>query len=279
MYRSRKVRLIQHEGFPLSQFLRGNCYAIEEVVNPGYRYRIRKTSYLALILTRSGVSDYTINGHFHRIEPNSLFILPPGISFSEHVPAPHPCHNIYLMLEGPLALEWCRSFDFRAPFLYWKPPPSRADAALAAIVQKIHTNPIQDSWSITADLCHLALGLKEALAVSDADHAMATKLERLVEQDPAASWSVKKMASTFGMSESSFAHTFRAEAGLAPAAWIRRLRCRLARTFLEEGQSVAEVAEQVGFLNPYHFSRVFKAETGQPPSTHKNRLPSLHRVG
>jgi len=88
------------------------------VVNPGYRCRIYETTYFALILTRSGSSDYVVDGVPCRIEPGCLLLLPPGISFSEHVPGPDPIHNIYLMLEGPVAKDWAAQVKGEKPFLY-----------------------------------------------------------------------------------------------------------------------------------------------------------------
>lgn len=278
MYASRKLRLIEHQSFPLNAFLAGNCYAIEEIVNPGYRYRISDTGYLALILTRSGVSDYLVDGIPRRIEADSFFILPPGISFSEHVPGPEPIHNIYLMLEGPLARKMAADLPFEEPFLYREAVPTALGSALEDLVHGIHAEPTQKPFEVAGELCRLAHLLQETMHPSRSGQWMADQLERYVGAEPSAHWNVARMARAFAMSESSFAHTFRREAGLSPAAFVRRFRCRLAQSLLEEGKSVAETAELLGFPNPFHFTRVFKAETGMPPSRIKGRSRLLHRA-
>lgn len=277
MYAFRKLRMIDHDPFPLSFLLDGICYAIEEAVNPGYRYRIRNTSYFALLLTRSGTSDYTINGIPRRIEPGSLFVLPPGISFSEHVPGPDPCHNIYLMLEGALARRWARDFVPSEPFLYWPDAPAAIDSAVESAVRAIHADSIQHPWQIAGDLCLIGQALHEALTVSRTGQALTARLEGILTRKPHARWTVARMAQELGMSESGFAHTFRREVGVAPAAFVRRYRCRLARTLLQEGHSVEETAERLGFSNPFHFSRVYKQETGSPPSRSKGGNQGMHR--
>lgn len=277
MYKFRKHRLIHHEAFPVNGLLTGHSAAIEETVNPGYRFKIKGTAYLALILTRSGVSDYRINGAPVRIEPGSLLILPPGISFSEHVLGPDPCHNIYLMLEGKLAENLSNLLAPQRSFQYWSIVPAKVDRAIESTVRGIHRDPIQQPFQIAADLMELSVELHEVMRRTPGGRRLANRLERLIEADPVAQWSVREMAAELGMSESSFAHTFSREVGQAPAAFVRKVRCQLARTFLEEGLSVAETAERLGFSNPFHFSRVFKSATGVAPSTLKQGRVGSHR--
>jgi len=65
---------------------------------------------------------------------------------------------------------------------------------------------------------------------------------------------------------------FRLELGTTPGAFIQRERVRLAyRLLSDEGLSVKETAERTGFADPFHFSRVFKRLTGQPPSRLRGR--------
>jgi AraC-like DNA-binding protein len=40
----------------------------------------------------------------------------------------------------------------------------------------------------------------------------------------------------------------------------------------ETGLSVSEAAYRSGFRNPFHFSRLVKAETGQTPTVYRERV-------
>ena len=63
-----------------------------------------------------------------------------------------------------------------------------------------------------------------------------------------------------------FQHT-----GVAPPRYLRRLRIENARKLITYTQyTVAEVAGLVGYADPAYFSRVFRQETGAPP-THTER--------
>ena len=93
-----------------------------------------------------------------------------------------------------------------------------------------------------------------------------------------ASVSVPQLAAQFKQTPRQFIYQFRKMTGEAPAGWIRRWRIAAAHRLLGQGQSVTQVAEQLGFANPYHFSRMFKSVMGSPPSsvTSITRLLRLH---
>jgi AraC-like DNA-binding protein len=266
MYAFRTLRLLPVDEAPLNTLVSGISYAIEEAVNPGYRHRNRKTTYLAILYTESGLSDYRINGQTVRIEPGSLLLMFPGISFYEQVPGPDPCHNIYLMLEGPLSTILTEKLHPENGFYYEKTPPKRLIRCLRECVERVHASRSPDLWRLGSDLLQLSREVVELYSGGPGQPLLIKQVEELIRADPAERWSVKQLARSTGMSESTFAHRFREECGCGPAAHVRHLRCTLAREWLQEGFLVSEVASRLGFANAFHFSRVFRKETGHPPS-------------
>ena len=64
-----------------------------------------------------------------------------------------------------------------------------------------------------------------------------------------------------------FSRRFRQVFHAAPIDWLRRERITHAkRRLLESGDSIKEVAEQVGYHDAFYFSREFKRYTGSSPS-------------
>jgi len=47
--------------------------------------------------------------------------------------------------------------------------------------------------------------------------------------------------------------------------WFQRERIRAARRLLLDGRSVADAGDELGFANPFHFSRVFRRFEGVSP--------------
>ena len=78
---------------------------------------------------------------------------------------------------------------------------------------------------------------------------------------------VERLAKRAGMSASHFAHRFRAVARVSPMRYVREARLDRARALLlENGNRVGDVALEVGFESPAHFTREYKRRFGMSPS-------------
>lgn len=78
--------------------------------------------------------------------------------------------------------------------------------------------------------------------------------------------SVAEMAAAAGMDASGFTRALRARTGLAPYAWLTRLRMERAAGLLAGGLSVTETSSRVGYANASKFARAFRRVTGRSPS-------------
>ena len=75
-----------------------------------------------------------------------------------------------------------------------------------------------------------------------------------------------EMAKVAGLSPTVFHKRFAQEFGCSPRKWIERRRMDLARRLLQDGATVQSVADQCGYANPYHFSRVVKRVINKTPT-------------
>ncbi len=75
-------------------------------------------------------------------------------------------------------------------------------------------------------------------------------------------------------SESRFIRRFRDTTGRTPGRYVqdRRLR-RAADLLVSSGQIIEEIAQQCGFANRYHFTRVFSQRMGCPPARYRSDRP------
>ena len=63
-----------------------------------------------------------------------------------------------------------------------------------------------------------------------------------------------------------FERVFKRETGLTPMRWLEERRMDAARQYLlGVNKSVTEIAEAVGYSDPFYFSRVFQKHFGKPP--------------
>ncbi len=74
-----------------------------------------------------------------------------------------------------------------------------------------------------------------------------------------------------GMSVSHFSERFRRQTGQSPMAYFIHLRMRLACRLLDlSGKPVKTVAMEIGYRDPYYFSRIFKKSMGISPDKYRD---------
>jgi AraC-like DNA-binding protein len=90
----------------------------------------------------------------------------------------------------------------------------------------------------------------------------------LLHGRPADSWSVEKLAREVGLSRSSLAERFTHFVGQPPMQYLTAWRMQVAAGMLSDGaDSIAKVAEDVGYESEAAFNRTFKKLVGTPPAT------------
>ena len=94
-----------------------------------------------------------------------------------------------------------------------------------------------------------------------------------LDEDPACPLTLPLLAEVACVSAAHLCRLFRSSVGHSPAETIRLARLDRAGTLLARSNyTVSEVAEQCGFSNPFHFSRVFRAAYGLPPTEFRRRV-------
>jgi AraC-like DNA-binding protein len=85
-------------------------------------------------------------------------------------------------------------------------------------------------------------------------------------------WRVAALARLCRLSQPHFHRKFKQATGSTPIDWLRRERINHARRrLLESGDSIKQISEQVGYNDPFFFSRDFKRYTGVAPKDYRNQ--------
>jgi len=97
----------------------------------------------------------------------------------------------------------------------------------------------------------------------------------LIHGDPARAWTVESLADELPMSRSAFAARFTDLVGEPVMQYLTRWRMRVALNALrDEGATVAELADRLGYRSEAAFARAFKRVIGVAPGSVK-RAPAL----
>jgi AraC-like DNA-binding protein len=92
----------------------------------------------------------------------------------------------------------------------------------------------------------------------------------LIHRDPARGWTVASLADEVGMSRSAFAARFTELVGEPAMQYVTRWRMHVALSSLqEEGATVAELADRLGYRSEAAFARAFKRVIGLSPGAVK----------
>jgi len=109
-----------------------------------------------------------------------------------------------------------------------------------------------------------------------AARSTAERIERVREQlvrAPARPHRLPELAASAGLSVPHFSLLFRKHTGYAPIDFLIRQRVRIACRLLDTtDEGIAKIASDVGFADPYYFSRLFHRIMGSPPKTYRLRI-------
>lgn len=95
---------------------------------------------------------------------------------------------------------------------------------------------------------------------------------RLIAANPAANWTVERLARSVGMGRSNFAAHFTQAVGRAPMELVAEQRMEHAASLLRQGKlKIAEISELAGYGSEAAFSRRFTRHFGLSPSQMRDR--------
>ena len=78
--------------------------------------------------------------------------------------------------------------------------------------------------------------------------------------------SIAHLARECGKSRCHFSRAFHGSTGMSPHQWLTQQRLARARQLLLSDLTIASIAQECGFADQAHFSRVFARIAGLPPS-------------
>ncbi|MFF2908322.1 helix-turn-helix domain-containing protein [Paenibacillus sp. NPDC057934] len=117
-------------------------------------------------------------------------------------------------------------------------------------------------------------------AVHDARTAVEHTREYM-ESNYAEVMSVKSLAEMAGISPSYYLELFKKIVGRSPIEYLTSVRINAAKRLMEQTEAPThQIAETVGYKDPFYFSRQFKQATGMSPSRYaerdRNRIAAFH---
>jgi len=103
------------------------------------------------------------------------------------------------------------------------------------------------------------------------DSAIRKSVE-LLHADCSRPWTLEELAGKVGLSRAGFALKFKKAMGKTPLHYLTTLRMQRAMELLSStDQKLEQVAQAVGYQDPFSFSKVFKKQVGLPPRDFRSK--------
>jgi len=247
------------------------------VYPPGATFGPRRLHDFEFVWLLQGAAEWRYDQGSITLGPNSLLLARPGIRDSFIWDRTRPTRHAYLhfqligqLWELPDPVQW--------PLVRTLPDddPLRPLLRYLLNLNKQRSGTLQQT---AQEVLRLLLTLFVQGPVPDGDGApLPAHLDTLLEfvraawspPAPTRPLSLDDLAAGACISTGYLSRLFRHHFGIGPVAAFELLRLAQAATLLVRSNlSVAAVAHDCGFANPYHFSRRFHRVYGQPPGRYR----------
>ena len=141
---------------------------------------------------------------------------------------------------------------------------------IAAELRLLCLDPLGNRLQRQARLLELLGALTGSALFGSAEHAPIHKGVKLLISEWDQNEPMARYAQACRISESSFYQHFKDWAGVSPNEYRTGMRISAAKSMLRNSAlSVQEIALQIGFADPYYFSRCFRRLVGIPPQAYR----------
>lgn len=250
--------------------------------------RLHHHSFPELSIVLEGQSEYHINNQWCHVSQGQAVLLNPGV---EHQEYQAPDTHSYQLYVGFRHIALPGQAPDTLPFENWVLDLDAQRPLLLSLAQRIATeNEHPEAFGhrllvqayVTEMLCLLMRTLPDnavaadhvlkQAAGSDSQQAMITTALYYLDTHYSEAITMATLAAFLHVSEAHLSRSFKALKGQSPMAYLMQLRLSKARELLNEGHlSVKAVGQQVGYLDPFYFSRLYKRAYGVTPSSQKKQ--------
>lgn len=235
-----------------------------------------------IILVDKGIYQGAVNGHPVTLRPGEMLVVKPGDLHSDRLPRGLRYLGIRFHLSAPLISPDAAGI-FR-PGITAARQKVRIDRRLFGPIFRGLQAETRVRDRFTANLQDVLVEelfwrLLRALPASSVHpdilghtekQNFLVELNRLFLENIGQPMSVEEMARSLRMSASSLAHRCKELTGYSPMRLFMHSRMEHAKEILTGSLlPIKTISAQLGFENPYHFSRVFRNFMGNPPSAYR----------
>ncbi|WP_246294501.1 response regulator transcription factor [Paenibacillus planticolens] len=137
-----------------------------------------------------------------------------------------------------------------------------------------NSQTLEDTLIWLRQICHsIYSATHESRNMRDEPNSLPVlKAKHLVDSHYRENINLSFICDMVGVSESYLSKQFAKEVGCTFVQYVTNHRMEESKRLLRMNMKISEICEQVGYLNPEHFSRVFKKATGYSPRAYRGKF-------
>lgn len=239
--------------------------------HPGWSWDVARMPDFDIWCAWRGEGVLEVNQSRFDVRPGDAFLLQPGDQIrGRHDPA-HPflvfaAHFEPVSPLGEAVLDRVREAPVHAMLDhagFWQEATSRC----AAIWDQPGMQPL--AGAIFHHLLHQILQGSDS-GTEPVPVRRVRQVMRDIQQHPGENWPVEVMARRCGCSRAQLTRYFQKVAGCAPTGFVIHCRVEMACYLLRESNfTISEISDQLGYRDPFFFSRQFKSRVGMAPESYR----------
>lgn len=230
-----------------------------------------------LIACISGRGGCLLDGRQWNVGPGDVLFLPPRKRHVYHADAASPWTILWAHFRGMRADDYVTSLGVspRSPMISVNDCAVLAEAFEDAFRHTTHGFSDSAMMALSTAFARL-LGLvrvhrcSAGARIRESERRL-LKVLALMRGNLARSWTLEDLAAEAALSVPHFTELCRRQTGMPPCSLLIRLRLQRAMDLLQQGNhNVTEAARDVGYDDPFYFSRLFRKHMGVTPKSCRN---------
>lgn len=228
-----------------------------------------------LLYSVGGEGELQVNGQRHPVLRGDAMMLPKDLPHAYRSSSREPWTLYWVHFDGEDAAAFWQHLDFNLE------QPVRQLGAAAKLVADFETlMELRNTGFVDSSFTHAANQLRQMLALigllagrqqqPDGEFDLEA-IHALMQEKLHGQLDLATLAEVAGMSRHGFCRRYKAVTGNSPYQHYLYLKMERACHLLDvTDNSIGDIAESLGYDDPYYFSRVFRKIMGMPPAHYRS---------